>query len=321
MFETMVQGGVLKGKTYGIPAIECFLRWELAANQGLLEKNNLKANELPTDFDTLYQWAKQMTVVDSSGAIKTLGFDPLDAEGAVWGGDAFYWTAAYNFHYWNDQKQQYDFNNDTMIHIMDLITKYVDIVGADKLAGFAKAYGTWTESPTAMFPTGIEAMNINGYWAPGELVKSSPNNKFAYGWVPVPPERKGTKIACMGGHFSILPKGSPNPDEAFQIIEYLQTPAALNIVYKTTGWFGASKSFLTTADTKQYPGLDFYVKAATEATQQWGPYFEPLPSFASDQFYKLLDEVTYHKTTSKDAVAKLQSAVDAEMKNRFPNGV
>jgi ABC-type glycerol-3-phosphate transport system substrate-binding protein len=319
MFESMVQGGILKGKTYGVPAVECFLRWEMAANQALLEKNKLPTNELPTDYDTLYQWAKQMTVVDSSGAVKVLGFDPLDAEGAVWGGDPFYWTAAMNYKYYDADKNQYTLNSDPIIKSMDLITKYVDIVGAEKLAGFAKAYGTWTESPTAMFPTGIEGININGYWAPGELVKSSPNNKFVYGWVPTP--TKGEKLACVGGHYSIVPKGSPDPDRGFQIIEYLNSKPAMDIIYEVTGWLGASKAYLAAADVSKYPGLDFYVKAATNATRIFGPFFEPIPSFASDQFYKLLDEVTYHKTTSKEAAAKLQAAVDAEMKNRFPNGI
>ena len=95
----------------------------------------------------------------------------------------------------------------------------------------------------------------------------------------------------------------------------------MNIVYQITGWFGASKSFIAKADTSMYPGLDFYVKAASEANVQWGPTFEALPSFASDQFYKVLDTVTYGKATSKEAAQALQTAVDAEMTNRFPNGV
>jgi len=156
---------------------------------------------------------------------------------------------------------------------------------------------------------------------PGELVKSAPGRNYSYGWVPVPASRKGTKIACAGGHYSILPKGSPSPDEGFQVIEYLNTPKAMDIIFEITGWLGASKSYLAKADVSKYPGLDFFVKAETDATVQWGPKFEPLPSFASDQFYKVLDEVTYGKSTSKEAAAKLQTAVDAEMKNRFPNGV
>ncbi len=321
LFESMVTGGQLKGKTYGVPAVECFLRWEQCANSDLLKASNLNPSELPTDFDTLYTWAKQMTQVDSSGAIKQLGFDPLDAEGAVWGGDAFFWTAAYDYHYYDATKNAYNFTADQMVEIMSLISKFVDIVGADKLASFTKAYGTWTESPTAMFPTGIEAININGYWAPGELVKSAPGRHFTYNWVPLPASRKGTKLACAGGHYSCVPKGTQDADQGFQIIEYLNTKPARDIIYDTTGWVGASKSYLTSIDTSKYPGLDFFVKAAQEATVMWGPQIEPIPSFVSDQYYKMQDEVNYHRMQPKDALQKLQDTVTAELKQRFPNGI
>ena len=68
---------------------------------------------------------------------------------------------------------KYNFDNDQMIQAMTMIQKFTDIAGAEKIAGFTKAYGTWTESPTAMLPSGVEGANINGYWGPGELAKSS----------------------------------------------------------------------------------------------------------------------------------------------------
>jgi len=48
--------------------------------------------------------------------------------------------------------------------------------GVQKIGGFHNSYGTWTESPTAAMPSGVEDMNINGYWAPGELAHSAANN-------------------------------------------------------------------------------------------------------------------------------------------------
>lgn len=321
LFDTNLVGGKIEGKTYGIPAVEAYLRWAMCFNKDLLTQHNLSTTDLPTDYDTLYQWAKEMTVTGSSGAVKVLGFDPLDAEGAVWGNDPYYWGAAQNYKYYDKSKQQYAIDADPMVETVTLIQKFVDIVGAEKRGGFAKSYGTWTESPTAMMPTGVEGFNINGYWAPGELVKSAPGKSFVYGWVPVPTSRKGTKLACTGGHYAILPKGSPQPELGFQLIEYLETETAMNIIFDATGWLGASKSFLKKVDTSKYPGLEFYVKQPDQATSMWGPFFEPIPSFASDQFYKAVDQVTYHKLTPKDAMVQVQQAVQTELKNQFPNGV
>ena len=322
IFEANLAAGKWKGKTYGVPAVEAFLRWGLCLNKALLDKNGLKADNLPTDFDTMYQWAKQMTVVESSGAIKVLGFDPLDAMGGSFGdGDPFFWPAAYNFKYYDEGTGQYNFNNDMMIESFTWIQKFYDITGADKIAGFTKAYGTWTESPTAMFPSGVEGANINGYWAPGELAKSSPNNEFVYGWVPTPSSNKGVKLQSTGGHYGMLPKGSTNNDQGFALIEWLNTDEAMQIIFDGTGWLGASKKFLAKVDVSKYKGLDFFIKSATEANPMWSVLVDPVQAYVSDQWSKLQDQVNYHKMEPKNAAAQLQDAATQELKNRFPNGV
>jgi len=322
IFPANLAAGKWKGKTYGVPAVESFLRWGLCFNKALLDKNGLKTDQLPTDFDTMYQWAKQMTVVESSGAIKVLGFDPLDAMGGSFGdGDPFFWPAAYNFKYYDEAKGQYNFNNDMMIDAMTWVQKFYDIVGADKIAGFTKAYGTWTESPTAMFPAGVEGANINGYWAPGELAKSSPNNEFVYGWVPLPSMNKGKKLQSSGGHYGMLPKGSTNNDQGFAFIEWLNTDEAMQIIFDGTGWLGASKKFLAKVDVSKYKGLDFFVNSAAQADPMWQVLVDPVQAYVTDQWSKLQDQVNFHKMTPKDAAAQLQQAATQEMKNQFPNGV
>jgi multiple sugar transport system substrate-binding protein len=319
-FDANLKAGQWKGKTYGVPAVECFLRWALCFNQTYLDKAKITADQLPSDFDSLYQFAKDTTVVQSSGAIQSLGLDPLDAMGGSFGdGDPFYWPAAYNFKYFDESSGKYNFNNDQMVQAFTQIQKFYDIAGADKIAGFYKSYGTWTESPTAALPSGVEGANINGYWAPGELAKSAPDKKFVYGWVPT--ATKGTKLQSTGGHYGMLPKGGPNPDLGFQFIEFLTTPPALDAIFNGTGWLGARKSYLSKVDTSKYSGLDFYVKSADQATTMWQVLVDPVQAFVSDQWTKLQESVNYHKLTPKDAAQQLQQAADTEIKNQFPNGV
>jgi multiple sugar transport system substrate-binding protein len=319
-FADNLAAGQWKGKTYGVPAVECFLRWALCFNQSFLDKAGIKAEQLPSDFDSLYAFSKATTVVDPSGAIKTLGIDMLDTMGGSFGdGDPFFWPAAYDFKYFDDTTLKYNFNNDQFIAAMAMIQKFYDITGAEKIAGFTKAYGTWTESPTAMLPSGVEGANINGYWAPGELAKSSPNNKFVYGWVPT--AKAGTKLQATGGHYGMLPKGGPDPDKAFQFIEYLTQDEALNTIFEGTGWLGARKSYLAKVDASKYSGLDFYIKSGDAASSMKGVIVDPVQAFVSDQWSKLQESVNYHKMTPKDAAAELQKQADTEMKNRFPNGV
>ena len=88
----------------------------------------------------------------------------------------------------------------------------------------------WTSDPTASFPAGLQGMIVNGYWTPGELAKTAPDKNFAYGWVPVPADRKGKKVQATGGHNSGIPKGATKADKAWQFIEYLTTDKAIDII-------------------------------------------------------------------------------------------
>ena len=318
-FEANLKAGQWKGKTYGFPAVECFVRWAVCYNQSYAEKAGVQPGEVPTDFDGLYKFAKDTTVVESSGAIKSLGFDPLDAMGGSFGdGDPFYWPAAYNFKYYDESAGKYNLNTPEMVEAFTLIQKFYDIAGAEKIAGFYKSYGTWTESPTAALPAGVEGANINGYWAPGELAKSAPDKKFVYGWVPT--AQKGVKLQSTGGHYGMLPKGGPEPDLGFQFIEYLNTDPAFDAIFNGTGWLGARKSYMRKVNVSKYAGLDFYVKSADQASVMWQVIVDPIQAFVADQWEKVRESVNYHKISPKEAAQQLQQAADTEMKTQFPNG-
>jgi multiple sugar transport system substrate-binding protein len=320
IFPDALKAGQWKGKQFGVPAVEGYLRWGLCFNQEFLDKQGIKADQLPSTFDDLYKFAKDVTVVESSGAIKYLGIDMLDTMGGSFGdGDPWYWPAAYGFKYWDEANQKYNLNNEGMIASFEMIQKFYDITGADKIAGFTKSYGTWTESPTAMLPSGVEAANINGYWAPGELAKSAPNRHFVYTYVPT--ATKGQKLQSTGGHYGMLPKGGKDPDQGFQLIEYLNTDKAMQIIFDGTGWIGAHKSFADKIDVKKYEGLEFFVKSASEANPMWQVYVDPIQAFLSNQWTTIQEQVNYHKVAPKDAAAQLQQAADTEMKQQFPQGI
>src|SRR5262249_49485969 len=70
--------GSYKGKTFGIPAVEGFIRWGLAANEELLGKQGLDPTKLPATWEELLEWHKRLTVMNGS-AIQQLGIDPPDA--------------------------------------------------------------------------------------------------------------------------------------------------------------------------------------------------------------------------------------------------
>lgn len=311
-----------KGKTYGVPAVEAFVRYALSLDMTNLKPLNVDPTKLSWDWDTLTQMQQELTKKSPNGSISVLGIDPLDAMGGSFGGgDPFYWGQAYDVTYFDETTGKFNFANDQLAEAMTTVKKIYDIAGGAKVvAGFHNSYGTWTESPTAEMPSGVEDMNVNGYWAPGELFHSSPSRKFAFTWAPVPTSRKGFKMQEDRSHKAFLPRGVKHPDQGFQLIEFLVNDAAEQIIFDNTGWLGARQSFLAKVDINKYPGLDFYVNSVKTADKIYTEPTDPIDGFVGSQWSTTVQNVIYGKAQPKDALAQMQQNVNNEIKQRFPNG-
>jgi len=160
---------------------------------------------------------------------------------------------------------------------------------------------------------GTQAMQINGYWTPGSLTKLAPTKHYVYTWAPVSADRKGTKMQSAGGHFAVLPKGSPHVDQAFSFAEFLTGEPAEKIIFDGNGFLGARKSFLAKVDAKQYPGIDFYLQSATTAGEQWADPVDPIESFFSDNWQTQYTKVLQGQLTPQDALSQLQQLCTAQL--------
>lgn len=314
--------GSYKGKTYGISAVEGFCRYGLCFDMTNLQKYNVDPKALPWDWDAIAQMQQQYTKKAANGSISVLGIDPLDAMGGSFGGsNPFYWAQAWGIDYYDEQTRKFNFNNDQLAEGLTVLKKVYDIGGgAQAIAGFHNSYGTWTESPTAAMPSGVEDININGYWAPGELSHSSPSREFAYTWAPVPTSKKGFKFQTLVGHNAFIPKGAKNTDNGFQLIEFLASDTAEQTIFDGTGWLGARQSFLKKVNYNTYKGLDFFVNSIQTADKLYGMPSNPIEGYCGQQWGKVQQDVIYGKAQPKDALAQLQQIVTNQLQQQFPNG-
>ena len=306
-----------KGKTYGVPTVESFLRYALVVNSDLATKAGLDPTKLPETWDDVFEWHKKMTEFDSAGNVKVVGFDPLDAMGGSWGGgDPAFWPISFGFDFFNEENGQYNLDNPQFVAALNVIKQFYDHVGAEKMTAFRKTSGTWTSDPTASFPAGLQGMIVNGYWTPGELAKTAPDKNFAYGWLPVPADRKGKKVQATGGHNSGVPKGATKADKAWQFIEYLTTDKAIDIIYNGVGWMGASKSYLDKVDTSKYKGLDWYVKSIKEMNDPRGMDVDPIEGFTGTTWTEDREKLTFGQAKPEEVAKQMQETLSKELKDR-----
>ena len=74
---------------YGVPANECFFRRGLNYNYKMLEDAGLDPDNVPTTWETLFDWHKTLTKFDAAGNLVQIGLDPYDAEASVWSTDGY----------------------------------------------------------------------------------------------------------------------------------------------------------------------------------------------------------------------------------------
>ncbi len=307
IFEAAWNGATYKGKIWGVPAIEGFVRYGLCANVAMLEKEGLDPAKPPTTWEELFDAHKKLTKFDDAGNLKQLGFDPYDAMGGSFGyGDPWVIGYSWGFKYFDDQNMKFNIDNPDMVEAWKVFTDFYDVVGAEKMAGFRQSYGTWTD-PTGSFVVGTQAYQVNGYWTPGELTHSVPDKKFAYSWLPVPAKRAPKKVQVAGGHYVIIPKIAKHPEQMYKYGEFCNTEKGAKTIYDGLGWLSSSKIFLDKVDTSVYPGLDFFVKSAKECDEFGQMPVNPVEGFCSDQWTQLREQVYFHKMAPAEGVTKMQA--------------
>ena len=314
------EDGSWQGTVYGLAAGEVGPRMGFVYNVGLVEQAGLDPDSPPLTWDELYKWHEEITTLDAAGNVEILGFDPLDAMGGrrPTSDSSFFWADSYGFEWWNGDDVTFNFDNELFAASLATIKKFYDLVGIEKVEGYRSSYGTWTQSPTASFPAGVQAAILNGYWTPGELVHSAPDLSFRYTWPPNSSERQGVKFQNVGGHPVTIPKGVTKPDKAFKLLEFMTMPASMDIILDTTGWFGPRISWLKGVDPGRFPGLDFYLQSSIEADELKPCPLCPISSFVGQELNNTWDAVNYGEKTPQEAAKDLQDLLTEELKKQFP---
>jgi len=300
-----------KGQVYGIPGVESAPRESLGYNVDLVEKAGLDPKNPPQTWDEVFEWHKKLTQFDSAGNAAVIGIDPVDdMGGSIGAGDPWMWAASWGFDYFDETAMKFNLDRPETAEILSTIKKFYDFVGVEKMAAFRKGYGTWTFSPTAGFPAGVQAMVVTGGWSPGWLAQSAPDKHFAYTWMPVSTPRKGKKVQIWGGHAPIIFKDSKHTQEAYRFAEYLTCDdEAANIMWEGVGFQPARLSWWKKVDAGRYQGFDFFVKSITDADEKWPDEPDPVVSSMGNEWVKARDGVNFGNFTPEEAATRWQEAM------------
>jgi multiple sugar transport system substrate-binding protein len=309
-----------QGTTYGLPCIESSVRFGFSYNVELVEAAGLDPDNPPLTWDEVFAWHEATTRFDSAGNLEQLGFDPMDAMGGSGAGitDPLFWPPSFGLKWFDQSDNTFHFDDERFVAALATIRQFYDYAGVEKMTGYRSSYGTWTQSPTASFPAGVQAMIVNGPWQPGELAHSAPERTFRYTWSPTPTERRGTKVQASGSHYGNIPVGTQHLDEAFAFLEFCTKNEVQDIVFAATGWLGPRISWNQQVDVSTYQGLDFYINSITEADEMWANPVVPIADFVYESWIDAADAVNFGQKTPAQAAQDMQTRVTEELHKQFP---
>jgi multiple sugar transport system substrate-binding protein len=325
-FEGLWEASTWMGKIYGVQCAENGPRMGLMYNIDLVEGAGLDPEKPPQTWDEVYEWHTAITKFDKAGNVEIVGLDPLDAMGGRYAtADAdFLWTGSFGVKWWDQPNLGFAFDQEGFIQSLATIQKFYDFVGVTKMEGFRASYGTWTASPQASFPAGVEGMILDGYWSPPWMQTNGPDVRFLVTWAPVPGARRGVRFQNVGGHQGNIPVGAKHPQEAFKLMEFLTTDVCADINWAKTGFFSARKSWVEKNSERivsEIPQMEFFIRSMFEADEMWPSPLCPIAGFVGSEWRKAIDAVNYGRKPAAQAASDLQAAVTAEIDKQKPGFV
>ena len=306
-------GAQYQNETWGVPCMECFVRYGLGIDQIRWEEAGFDSASLPVTWDEVYDAHVKLTTFDDAGNLDVMGLDPYERMGGSIGyGNPWMIPHSWGFDYYDPAAATFNIDNEKMVDAWKMLSKFYEVMGPEKVTGFRESFGNWGQG----WRQGKTVMCIDGYWGPPGAEKNNPERPKLYTWLPVPEARRGTRIQVAGGHYIVIPKIAKQPEAMYKFSELVATNDVLcNHIYDRLGWLPARKSYISGKDVSNYPGLDWYIESALDNDVLGAIVVNPITGITASAWYRLREEVYFGDKSVEEAVAQMQKECDEELQS------
>ena len=214
-------------------------------NEDMLKKAGFDGP--PKTVSELTEYAKKLTVKNSDGSLKVVGFNPAMAWysntpsnfGPMYGGK------------WTDDSGKSTLGSDpAWAKLLTWQKDLIDWYGYDNLVKFQAGLGDEFSASNA-FEKGRLAMNIDGEWRTAFIADEAPN--LPYGTAPVPVDDDNQAIYGGGyttGNIIGIPKTAEHKEQGFALLKFLATDDKAQVMLSN-----GLRNVPTTASSAKSPDL------------------------------------------------------------------
>ena len=228
-------------------------------NRALFRQAGLDPNKPPQTWEELIADAKKLTKRSPGGGYDQMGFVPIFGQGWL-----YLWSWQEDGEVMSPGGRNCTLDNPQTVKALSAMVSWYDALGGvDAINAFAGGFGTDEQDP---FITGKLAMRVEGDGFMNSIARFKPDLDFAIAPAPVPAERfrhegrfahDPTWVTWSGGFSFAIPRGARHVAEAWQFMQWFNSPEASLIGARAQAAYARSKGRLFV------PGLFANVHANT----------------------------------------------------------
>jgi multiple sugar transport system substrate-binding protein len=201
--------GEYNGKLWGLSY------WQqtscLGWNKSIFEEVGLDPEVPPTSIAELDDIAEQLTLIEGD-LITRMGHMPAN----YW-----LWAAPFGGSFYDEDSRTVTANAPENVEMFEWMASYSEKYDVTKVQAFEQGLASERAGVLDPFISGRIAIHeVGGAWKLGDFAKYAEEG-FSYGIIPaVTPEGTGEVTTYSYGDFSVVPKGTEYPWEAWQFVKY-----------------------------------------------------------------------------------------------------
>jgi len=217
---------IYQGHTYAIP--NSTDDRVLFYNRALFRQAGLDPDKPPQTWEELIADAKQLTKRAPTGGYERMGLVPIYGQGWL-----YLWSWQEDGEVMSPDGRRCTLGNPQTVQALSALVSWYDALGGvDAINAFSGGFGSDAQDP---FITGKLAMQVAGDGFMNSIARFNPDLDFAVVPVPVPEERlrhggrfahDSTWVTWSGGFSLAIPRGAKHVREAWEFIQWFNSPEA-----------------------------------------------------------------------------------------------
>jgi len=300
-----INEATLCGKMYSLAIFtDCSLLWW---RKDHFREVGLDPDKGPQTREELDEYADLLTKKRSDGSYERLGLIPR----------SYHYGWAYHYigtptepigqNFWNFETNKAACDDPRIVECVKWMKGYAEKYDVDMVDAFRAGFGGNETDP---FGLGLVSMQRNGDWMISTYERYFPDLEF--GTSKVPNDMGLSDSSCGGGWAMVIPVGSPHPDAAWELSNYITSKEGMEYYCKNKKQLPVRKSVLELPFNVENPAHVPWVEVTPNL---WNRPAIPAGQVLWNEILTAEDMIIHNQLSVDEALAQVNDKVNAAMES------